>query len=116
MKAVTYHGTGDFRFDNVPDPRMRMSCREGVTVSIDGVYAGLVDEFHIGAAFGKALSFRRDRTHALRHAPEPLGRIERGEIDPSSPITRRESPEAAPELYEAFREEKDGRIKVVMRS
>ena len=92
-----------------------MNCRKGGTVSIGGVYAGAVDKFPIGAAFGKALSFRMGQTHVLRHAPELLSRIEAGEIDPSFLITHRAPLENAPALYETFRDKKDGCIKVVMR-
>lgn len=92
-----------------------MCCRKGGTVSIPGVYAGLIDKFPIGAAFGKALSFKMGQTHVLKHVPELLRRIDANEIDPSDIITHRATLEDAPELYKTFRDKKDDCIKVVMR-
>jgi threonine dehydrogenase-like Zn-dependent dehydrogenase len=92
-----------------------MCCRKGGTVSIPGVYAGLIDKFPIGAAFGKALSFKIGQTHVLKHVPELLRRIDANEIDPSDIITHRATLEDAPELYKTFRDKKDDCIKVVMR-
>lgn len=43
-----------------------------------------------------------------------LRRIEEGEIDPSFVITHRMKLEDAPEMYETFRDKKDGCIKVVL--
>jgi threonine dehydrogenase-like Zn-dependent dehydrogenase len=91
-----------------------MCCRKGGTVSIPGVYAGIIDKFPMGAAFGKALSLKMGQTHVLRHAPELLRRIEKGEIDPSFMITHRGTLEDAPEMYRLFRDKKDDCIKCVM--
>ena len=92
-----------------------MCCRKGGVVSLPGVYAGMVDKFPIGAAFGKALTFKMGQTHVLKHAPALLSKIEAGEIDPSFLITHRAPLEAAPELYKTFRDKKDDCIKVVLK-
>ncbi|WP_420391829.1 zinc-dependent alcohol dehydrogenase [Acuticoccus sp.] len=89
-------------------------CRKGGTVSMPGVYAGMVDKFPIGAAFGKALTFKMGQTHVLKHAPELLRRIEEGDIDPSFIISHRGTLEDAPALYKAFRDKADGCVKVVL--
>ena len=89
-------------------------CRKGGTVSLAGVYAAMVDKFPIGAAFGKALSFKMGQTHVLRHAPELLSRIEKGEIDPSFLITHRGTLDEGPGFYKSFRDKDDGCIKCVM--
>jgi threonine dehydrogenase-like Zn-dependent dehydrogenase len=44
-----------------------------------------------------------------------LQRIEKGEIDPSFVITHRASLSEGPELYNTFRDKKDGCIKVVLK-
>ena len=44
-----------------------------------------------------------------------MGRIQKGEIDPSFVITDRAKLEDGPELYKKFRDKKDGCIKVVMK-
>ena len=91
-----------------------MCCRKGGTVSIAGVYAGMVDKFPLGAAFGKALSFKMGQTHVLKHIPYLLSQIEEGRIDPSFLITHRGTLEDAPGFYETFRDKKDDCIKCVM--
>ena len=91
-----------------------MCCRKGGAVSIPGVYAGLVDKFPIGAAFGKGLMLRGGQTNTRAYMDRLLKRIEAGEIDPSFVITHRASLDEAPELYKTFRDKQGGCIKVVL--
>jgi threonine dehydrogenase-like Zn-dependent dehydrogenase len=90
-------------------------CRKGGTVSIPGVYAGFVDKFPFGTAFGKGLTIKMGQTHVHNYTKPLLGMIERGEIDPSFVITHRVSLDEAPEMYKTFRDKQDACIKVVMR-
>ena len=90
-------------------------CRKGGTVSIPGVYGGLLDKFPLGAAFAKALTLKMGQTHMHQYMPGLLERIERGEIDPSFIITHRVTLEDAPEMYRVFRDKQDDCIKVVMK-
>jgi threonine dehydrogenase-like Zn-dependent dehydrogenase len=90
-------------------------CRKGGTVSIPGVYGGFLDKFPLGAAFAKGLTLKMGQTHMHRYLPLLLGRIERGEIDPSFVITHRVSLDDAPEMYRTFRDKQDDCIKVVMK-
>jgi len=91
------------------------SCRKGGTVSIPGVYGGLLDKFPLGTAFAKGLTLKMGQTHMHRYLRPLLERVERGEIDPSFLITHRVSLEDAPEMYRTFRDKQDDCIKVVMR-
>ena len=91
-----------------------MSCAKGGTVSMPGVYGGLVDKMPMGAAFAKGLVFRMGQTHTQKHIAPLLSRIEAGEIDPSFVITHRASLDQAPELYKTFRAKHDGCVKVVL--
>ncbi|WP_295813931.1 zinc-dependent alcohol dehydrogenase [uncultured Deinococcus sp.] len=91
-----------------------MSCAKGGTVSMPGVYGGLIDKLPMGAAFAKGLTFKMGQTHTQRHIAPLLGRIEAGEIDPSFVITHRATLDDAPELYKTFRDKHDGCIKVVL--
>ena len=43
------------------------ACRKGGTVSIPGVYGGLLDKVPFGAAFAKGLTFRMGQTHVHRY-------------------------------------------------
>ncbi|MRX51278.1 alcohol dehydrogenase catalytic domain-containing protein [Paracoccus sp. S-4012] len=91
-----------------------MCCRKGGSVSIPGVYAGVVDKFPIGAAFGKGLTLRGGQTHTRAYMERLLAHIEAGRIDPSFIITHRGTLEDGPGFYRTFRDKKDDCIKCVM--
>lgn len=90
-------------------------CRKGGHVSVPGVYAGYLDKVPMGAAFGKGLNFAMGQTHAQKYLKPLMQRIQAGEIDPSFIITHRVGLEEVPDAYKAFRDKKDGCIKVFIR-
>ncbi len=90
------------------------ACGKGGTVSIPGVYAGIVNQFNLGAAFGKGLTFKMGQTHVHGYLPRLLAHIEKGDLDPSFIITHRVPIEKAPEMYQTFRDKQDDCIKVVL--
>lgn len=90
------------------------ACRKGGTVSIPGVYGGIIDKVPIGAAFNKGLTLKMGQTHMQRYMEPLLDRIEKNEIDPSFVITHRLPLAAAADAYEVFRDKKDKCIKVVL--
>ena len=90
------------------------ACGKGGIVSIPGVYGGIVNQFNLGAAFGKGLQFRMGQTHVHRYLPDLLGHIEAGRLDPSYIITHRVPLERAPEMYDTFRDKEDACVKVVL--
>jgi threonine dehydrogenase-like Zn-dependent dehydrogenase len=92
-----------------------MCCRKGGTISVPGVYIGLVDKIPFGAYMNKALTMRTGQTHTHRYLAPLLDKVQRGEIDPSFVITHRATLEDGPALYKTFRDKEDGCIKVVMR-
>ncbi len=89
------------------------ACRKGGTVSVPGVYGGLIDKFPIGAAFEKGLTFKMGQTHTPKYMEPLLDLVERGKIDPSFVITHRVMLDQAPEAYKTFRAQGEC-IKVVM--
>jgi threonine dehydrogenase-like Zn-dependent dehydrogenase len=91
------------------------ACRKGGTVSIPGVYGGLVDKFPVGAAFAKGLTLKMGQTHVHKYMRLLLERIRRGDIDPSFVITHTVSLDEAPDAYRMFREKTDDCMKVVMK-
>lgn len=91
------------------------NCRNFGTVSIVGVYGGFVDKIPMGSAINRGLTFRMAQTPVQRYLPDLMGRVERGEIDPSFIISHRASLEEGPDLYKTFRDKKDGCIKVVLK-
>ena len=90
-------------------------CRKGGTVSVPGVYVGMIDNLPFGAAMNKGLTFKMGQTHMQRYLRPLLALIERGAIDPSFVVTHRVPLEEAPAAYKNFRDKKDGCIKVVLR-
>ncbi|RNL87241.1 glutathione-dependent formaldehyde dehydrogenase [Sinomicrobium pectinilyticum] len=94
--------------------QMIMGCKKAGTVSIPGVYIGMVNEIPFGAAMNKALTFRMGQTHVQRYLQPLLKKIEEGLIDPGFIITHRMKLEDAPQAYEIFKKKKDNCIKVVL--
>lgn len=92
-----------------------MACRKGGTVSIPGVYGGLLDKIPMGAAFNKGLTMKMGQTHVQHYLEPLLARIKGGEIDPSFIITHRMRLEDAPEGYAAFKHKQDNCIKIVLK-
>lgn len=89
-------------------------CRKGGTVSVPGVYVGLLDKVPFGAAMAKGLTLKMGQTHMQRYTAPLLKKIEEGEIDLSFVITHRLKLSEAPAAYKTFQEKKDGCIKVML--
>jgi threonine dehydrogenase-like Zn-dependent dehydrogenase len=90
------------------------ACRKGGTVSIPGVYGGLLDKVPFGAAFAKGLTLKMGQTHVHRYLQPLLALVEEGRIDPSFVITHRVELDDVPDAYETFKHKRDGCIKVVI--
>jgi threonine dehydrogenase-like Zn-dependent dehydrogenase len=91
-----------------------MACRSGGTISVAGVYGGMVDKFPAGTLMNRSLTIRTGQTHVQRYLRPLLARIEKGEIDPSFVITHRMKLDEAPDAYRMFRDKQDDCIKVVL--
>jgi threonine dehydrogenase-like Zn-dependent dehydrogenase len=92
-----------------------MCCRKGGTVSVPGVYIGLLDKVPFGAAMNKGLTLRMGQTNMPKYMKPLLERIQAGEIDPAFVITHRLKLDDAPAAYKSFRDKEDGCIKVVLK-
>ena len=90
------------------------ACKKGGTISVPGVYGGLLDKIPFGAAFGKGLTFKMGQTHTQRYMKPLLDRILADEIDPSFVISHRLDIEDGPDAYKHFNEDKDQYIKIVL--
>ena len=91
-----------------------MACRSGGTISVAGVYGGLVDKFPAGTLMNRSLTIRSGQTHVQRYMRPLLERITKGDIDPSFVITHRMKLDEAPDAYRMFRDKQDDCIKVVL--
>jgi threonine dehydrogenase-like Zn-dependent dehydrogenase len=91
-----------------------MACRNGGTVSVIGVYGGLMDKFPVGSWMNRSITLKTGQCHVQRYTKPLLQRIENGEIDPSFVISHRLSLEEAPQAYETFKHKQDDCVKVVL--
>jgi threonine dehydrogenase-like Zn-dependent dehydrogenase len=92
-----------------------MTCRNGGTISVIGVYGGLIDKFPMGAVMNRSLTIRTGQCHVHRYLRPLLERIQNGEIDPSFVITHRMPLDRAPEGFAKFGQKQDDCIKVVLK-
>jgi threonine dehydrogenase-like Zn-dependent dehydrogenase len=90
------------------------SVRKGGTVSIPGVYGGLLDKVPFGAAFGKGITMKMGQTNMHKYMKPLLERIEKGQIDPSYIISHRITLDAAPEMYKVWRDKGQNVTKIVI--
>ena len=89
-------------------------CRKAGTVSVPGVYLGLLDKVPMGAFVNKGLTMKSGQTHVHRYLKPLVEKIQKGDIDPSFVITHKAPLADAPALYKTFRDKQDGCIKVVL--
>jgi threonine dehydrogenase-like Zn-dependent dehydrogenase len=90
------------------------ACRNGGTISVIGVYGGLVDSFPLGTIMNRSLTVKAGQCHVHRYMRPLLERIENGEIDPTMVITHRLPLEDAARGYDIFLNKQDNCEKVVL--
>jgi len=88
--------------------------RKGGTVSIPGVYGGLLDKMPFGAAFGKGITMKMGQTNMHNYMKPLFARIEKGQIDPSYIISHRITLDEAPDMYKVWRDKKQNVTKIVI--
>ncbi|MDX2148287.1 MAG: zinc-dependent alcohol dehydrogenase [Planctomycetota bacterium] len=96
--------------------RQAIRCvRKGGTISLLGVYAGVLDTFPLGVAFNKGVTFKMGqvRVQALQHML--LNLILKEHLDPSSIITHVMDLEDAVDGYDKFNDKEDACLKVVLK-
>jgi threonine dehydrogenase-like Zn-dependent dehydrogenase len=92
-----------------------LACRPGGTVSIMGVYGGLMDKFPSGAFMNKGLTLRTGQCHVQRYMKPLYEHIKNGDIDPSFVVTHRLELGQASNGYETFKHKQDECVKVVLK-
>ena len=90
-----------------------MACRKGGTVSIVGVYGGLIDKFPMGAAMNKALTLRMGQMFAQKYIPQLLETVASGKVDPAYMLTHQYALDQGPEGYQMFKHKTDSCMRVV---
>ena len=91
------------------------AVRKGGRIGVVGVYAGLANHFNLGALMEKGLTMRLGQTSVQKYWKDLLGRVRRGELDPSVVVTHRVPLEEAPAAYSQFNSKEAGVLKVVFR-
>lgn len=91
------------------------ACRKGGTVSIPGVYGGLLDKVNFGAAFNKGLTLKMGQTHVHKYLGTLLNHVHNGDIKPEAIISHTLDLEEGPYGYDLFKHKRDGCTKVVLR-
>lgn len=94
-------------------------CRKGGTLSIPGVYGGLLDKLPFGAAFAKGLKMAMGQTHVHRYMQPLLDRVSgngngNGHFDPTFIISHRLPLTEAANGYKIFSDQKNECVKVVL--
>ena len=92
-----------------------LCVRKGGTVSIPGVYGGMLDKFPLGALMEKGVQVRSGQTHVQRYLPDLLRRIGDKELDTQFLISHRLPLEQAAEGYKNFRYNQNDWTKVVLK-
>jgi threonine dehydrogenase-like Zn-dependent dehydrogenase len=91
-----------------------LACANGGTVSIVGVYGGMMDKFPIGSLMNRSLTVRTGQAHVHRYMKPLLERIRNGDIDPTYVISHRLGLGEAPAAYDMFKHKADACTKVVL--
>jgi len=127
MEANGHAHAGQFTYDRLKQALMletdrpialrecMLSCRNGGTISVPGVYGGFLDKLPFGAVMNRAITIKTGQTHVQRYLQPLLERVQKKEIDPSFVITHRMKLEEAPRAYEIFKNKLDECIKVVLK-
>jgi threonine dehydrogenase-like Zn-dependent dehydrogenase len=91
-----------------------LSCRNGGTVSVVGVYGGVMDKFPIGSLMNRSLTLKTGQCHVQRYMRPLLEHIRKGDIDPTYIISHHMRLGQAPRGYEIFKHKMDNCTKVVL--
>jgi threonine dehydrogenase-like Zn-dependent dehydrogenase len=90
--------------------------RRGGTLSISGVYGGMLDPLPMLQMFDKGIQVRMGQAHVRRWVDDlmPLLLDDGDPLGVSDLTTHRLPLDAAPQAYKTFQEKKDGAIKIVL--
>jgi len=92
------------------------SCANGGTVSVIGVYTGLIDKFPMNAVMNRSLTIKTGQCHVHRYMQPLLDRIQRGELDPTFIITHHMPLGDAARGYDIFNKKLENCEKVVLQA
>ena len=89
--------------------------RRGGTISVIGVYGGMIDPMPMMTLFDKQIQLRMGQANVLRWVPELMPLLMDGDpLGVDGFATHHLPLEGAPEAYEKFQRKEDGMVKVVL--
>jgi threonine dehydrogenase-like Zn-dependent dehydrogenase len=92
------------------------SVRRGGTISLSGVYGGMVDPMPLLTMFDKQINLRMGQANVKRWIDDIMPLLMDGDpLGVDSFATHRLPLDAAPEAYETFQKKQDGAVKIVLR-
>jgi threonine dehydrogenase-like Zn-dependent dehydrogenase len=93
------------------------AVRRGGTISLSGVYGGMVDPIPMMELFDKQIQLRMGQANVKRWIDQlmPLLTSDDDPLDVEGLATHRVPLEQAPHMYEVFQKKQDGAIKVVLK-
>jgi threonine dehydrogenase-like Zn-dependent dehydrogenase len=140
MKAVVYHGVGDIRLDDVPEPKLEAPTDAIVRLTASAICGtdlhfvrgtmpghdgrahprsrgvGVVEEigghFPIGNAFMKNLTLTMGNCNHRKYIPRLVELVRTGAVDPTALIAKQEPIGSAIDAYESFDRRRPGWLKV----
>jgi threonine dehydrogenase-like Zn-dependent dehydrogenase len=92
-----------------------LACRNGGTVSVPGVYGGVLDKFPMGAVVNRSLTIKSGQTHVQRYLRPLLERIGAGELDASFVISHHLALDDAASAYAMWNAKDDAATKIVLK-
>ena len=117
IDAVGFEAKGSSKIEGSSAPALRQcmaAVRRGGVVSVPGIYAGPINDFLMGDAFDKGLTFRMGQTHVHKYIPQLLEYIENGDLSPEAIITHRMNLSDAAKGYEIFEKREEECRKVIL--
>jgi threonine dehydrogenase-like Zn-dependent dehydrogenase len=90
-----------------------MACRKGGRVFVLGVFAGMVDNFPMGAFMNKGLSMGSAQQHGERYIPTLLDLVARGDLKTKHLATHPLPLDEGPKGYDLFKNKKDNCVRAV---
>jgi threonine dehydrogenase-like Zn-dependent dehydrogenase len=140
MKAVVYHGVGDIRLDDVPEPKLEAPTDAIVRLTASAICGtdlhfvrgtmpghdgrahprsrggrrrgGDRRDFPIGNAFMKNLTLTMGNCNHRKYIPRLVELVRTGAVDPTALIAKQEPIGSAIDAYESFDRRRPGWLKV----
>ncbi|MFX0538149.1 zinc-dependent alcohol dehydrogenase [Ornithinimicrobium sp. Y1847] len=93
------------------------AARRGGTVSVSGVYGGMINPMPLMDMFDKGLTLRLGQCHVKQWTEELFDLVSQEEdiLGLEALATHRVSLEEAPQMYDVFQQKEDGCLKVILR-